>query len=249
LALIRRGRRLARRTVVSIFVNPTQFAPGEDFEAYPRTWRQDLKFCRSEHVDCVFAPNVETLYPDGFDTTVTAGALGRQWEGAVRPGHFDGVATVVLKLFNIVAPHVAVFGQKDYQQSVIIRDMIEDLDLPIRLVVVPTVREPGGLALSSRNIYLGAAERAAAVNISRSLRWAADRIRKGAQAPGPLRKEIRRLVEADRVFNLDYVGFCDPKTLEPQQRLNRPLVILIAAQCVREGDAYGRRYIDNITVR
>ncbi|MBD3298751.1 MAG: pantoate--beta-alanine ligase, partial [candidate division Zixibacteria bacterium] len=148
--LIERARRLGDRTVVSIFVNPTQFGEGEDFAAYPRTLPADLTVCRNHDVDLVFTPAPKTVYPDGFVTTVHVGSLGNQWEGAARPGHFDGVATVVLKLCNMVEPDLAVFGQKDYQQLLIVRQMVRDLNIPVRIVMAPTVRERCGLAVSSR---------------------------------------------------------------------------------------------------
>lgn len=249
LSLIRRCRKRAKRTVVSIFVNPTQFSPEEDYKSYPRTWRRDISLCHEEGAEIVFAPDVGTMYPDGFETTVRVGSLGDYWEGTSRPGHFDGVATVVLKLFEIIRPDVAVFGQKDYQQTIIIRRLIEDFNLPVGLIVAPTVREPGGLALSSRNVYLGAAERVAAGAISRSLRWAADRIRKGARSSSALARQIRRIVETGGFFTIDYIGFCDPSTLASQRRPNPPVVILIAAKCLAKSAACGRRYIDNIVVR
>lgn len=248
-SLLRKNRRKSTRSVVSIFVNPTQFEPGEDFRSYPRTWRDDVALCRSEGVDLIFAPTTRTIYPDGSQTTVAVGPAGDQWEGAIRPGHFDGVATVVLKLFEIIGPDIAVFGQKDYQQNVIIRNMATDLHLPVQIVVAPTVRERGGLALSSRNIYLGKPVHADAHNIHRALRWAAMEIHGGAETGGPLKRRMRAMVEENGFFQIDYIGFCDPDTLKSQQRLCAPLVILIAATCRARGRAQGRRYIDNVLVR
>jgi pantoate--beta-alanine ligase len=249
LALMRRSRHESERTVVSIFVNPTQFGPGEDYGKYPRAWRADLAACRRERVDLVFAPPVRTMYPDGFQSTVSLPALSRLWEGQARPGHFDGVATIVLKLFNIVTPDVAIFGQKDYQQAQVIRRLVADFDLPIRIVVAPTVRDPDGLALSSRNAYLDAASRTDAAAIYRALKWAGAEVRRRGGGAASLRKEMRRRIEATGRFAVDYIGFCDPGTLEPKPRLTPPLVILVAAICRVRGRALGRRYIDNLVVR
>ncbi|MEV0352141.1 pantoate--beta-alanine ligase [Nonomuraea sp. NPDC050680] len=169
-SLIREARVRADHVVVSIFVNPLQFSPNEDFSRYPRTFDADLEACRAEGVDVVFAPSADDMYPPGRQVSVQSGEMGTIVEGAVRPGHFDGVLTVVLKLFNLVQPDVAVFGQKDAQQLAMIRRMVADLDLPIDIVGAPTVREPDGLALSSRNRYLSADERQVALTLSRALR-------------------------------------------------------------------------------
>ncbi|MEW5702469.1 MAG: pantoate--beta-alanine ligase [Candidatus Zixiibacteriota bacterium] len=248
-ALMARARRLCDRTVVSIFVNPTQFGPRDDYSAYPRTWSADLAACRKERVDLVFAPTAETIYPGGFQTTVSLPALSRRWEGEARPRHFDGVATVVLKLFNILQPDLAIFGQKDFQQSVIIRRMVSDCHLPIRIVVVPTVRESDGLALSSRNVYLDVASRTDASAVYAALQWARAEIRHGTATAKRLRREMTGRIEATGRFAVDYIAFCDPETLEPKRRLKRPLVILIAAICRVKGRANGRRYIDNTLIR
>ncbi|MBI3872198.1 MAG: pantoate--beta-alanine ligase [candidate division Zixibacteria bacterium] len=247
-ALIRRSRRLCDRTVVSIFVNPTQFAPGEDYRKYPRAWREDLTICRAEKIDLAFAPVGRTIYPTGFQTSVHVGPLADLWEGAARPGHFDGVATVVLKLFNIVGPDVAIFGQKDFQQAVIIRRLIADFNLPIRLVVVSTVRERDGLALSSRNVYLDPASRADATAIFRALKWARTRVRRRDAKAAVLRARMKAEIEAAGRFKVDYIGFCNPETLEPRCRLETPLVILVATVCRAKGAAFGRRYIDNVLI-
>lgn len=248
-SLIRYSRKVFDRTVVSVFVNPTQFAPGEDFESYPRTLARDLKVCREEGVDLVFAPSVRDMYPDGLQTLVQTGRIGAIWEGARRPGHFDGVATVVLKLFEIVGPTAAVFGEKDYQQAVVLRRMVRDFNLPLRLVTRPTVREPDGLALSSRNVYLDARSRQEAPSLYKALKWAAEQIHGGRTRVPLLRGRIKTMVEAGGSFALDYVGFCDPVSLESKRTATPPLVILIAAICRRPGDAHGRRFIDNILIR
>lgn len=252
LSLIDRAVRRSDRTVVSIFVNPTQFGPKDAPAAYPRSWRADLAACRKAGVDLIFAPSVETMYPqgsEGSETTVRVGSLAARWEGAERPGHLDGVATVVLKLFIIVQPDVAIFGRKDYQQSVVIRRMAADFDLPVRIIVVPTVREGDGLALSSRNVYLGTAARSDATSIYRALKWAGREVRAGALTAGPLVRRMKTSIEGTGSFRVDYIGFCDPETLQPRRKLSRPLVILIAATCVAGGRARGRRYIDNLLIR
>ena len=196
LALIRRARRECARVVVSIYVNPTQFGPGEDLARYPRPRRADLAACREAGADLVFAP--AQLYAPDHSTFVEEAEVSRGRDGASRPGHFRGVATVVLKLFNLVQPERAYFGQKDAQQVDVIRRMVRDLDVPVRIVVVPTVRAPDGVALSSRNVYLSPAERALAVQFARAVQAAA---RCGARAAAELKHELRKL----RGLKVDYV--------------------------------------------
>jgi pantoate--beta-alanine ligase len=247
--LIRRCLRVCDRTIVSIFVNPAQFAPNEDFQAYPKPLRADLAVCRRLGADLVFTPKPDVVYPPGFDTLVKVGALGQLWEGAARPGHFDGVATVVLKLFTMVAPDVAIFGQKDYQQFVVLKRMVSDFHLPVKLMLAPIVRESDGLALSSRNAYLDSPSRQSATGIPRALRWAETEIRRGEKRPGRLEDGMRTIIEEQGVFVMDYAGFCDLETLSSKQTAVPPLVILTAAICQTAGPAYDRRYIDNILVR
>lgn len=249
MALIHRSKQISDRTVVSVFVNPTQFGPNEDFAKYPRAWNADRDLCEDAGVDMIFAPKVEVMYPGGFATTVQVGGIGRLWEGASRPGHFDGVATVVAKLFTIVGPDLAIFGQKDFQQTIVIRQMVKDLNLPVRVVVAPTEREPGGLAMSSRNAYLDMPTRIDAQSIYRSLKWSEKQIRTGVRSVDQLRQGMTRLVEAGRRFKIDYIGFCDRATLEPKKSAKAPLVILIAARCQVKGPAFNRRYIDNLVIR
>lgn len=249
MALIYRAKQMCDRTIVSVFVNPTQFGPNEDFAKYPRAWDADRDLCEDAGVDLIFAPSIDVMYPDGFATTLQVGGIGRLWEGASRPGHFDGVATVVAKLFTIVGPDLAIFGQKDYQQTVVIQQMVKDLNLPVRVVVAPTVREPGGLAMSSRNAYLDMPSRIDAQSIYRSLKWSERQIRTGVRSVGLLKREMTRLVEAGKKFKIDYIGFCDRETLEPKKTAKAPLVILIAARCRVKGSAYNRRYIDNLVIR
>jgi len=248
-SLIERCRKVCDRTVVSIFVNPTQFAPNEDLAAYPRPLRADLAVCRELGVDLVFTPQPETVYPAGFDTLVKVGELGQLWEGAARPDHFDGVATVVLKLFTMVTPDIAIFGQKDYQQFAVLKRMVSDFHLPVKLILAPIVREPDGLALSSRNVYLDALSRQSATGISRALRRAKKEIQAGETNPRRLAAGMKREMEAQKVFVMDYAGFCDPDTLKPKQPAVPPLVILTAAICRAPGAAKDRRFIDNILVR
>jgi len=249
LSLIRHSRTVTDHTVVSIFVNPTQFGPGEDFKAYPRTLTRDLALCRSEGTDLVFVPATPTMYPEGEQTRIHVGSLGDPWEGRVRPGHFDGVATVVLKLFEIVSPDVAVFGQKDFQQAAILLQMVRDLNLPVKLLVRPTVREADGLALSSRNVYLDSLSRQEAPVLYKVLKWARARVRNGRVSVASLERRMRAEVEGGGGFTVDYVAFCDPNTLESKATPVLPLVILIAATCRRAGPAKGRRFIDNILIR
>jgi pantoate--beta-alanine ligase len=247
--LIRRCLRVCDRTVVSIFVNPAQFAPNEDFQAYPKPLRADLAICRQLGADLVFTPKPEAVYPSGFDTFVKVGALGQVWEGAARPGHFDGVATVVLKLLAMVTPDVAIFGQKDYQQFAVLKRMVSDFHLPVKLMLAPIARESDGLALSSRNVYLDNLSRQSATGIPRALRWAEMEIRRGEKKPRRLEDGMRTIIEEQGVFMMDYAGFCDLEALSPKRTVVPPLVILTAAICRTAGPAYNRRYIDNILVR
>ena len=239
-ALIREARRRADHVVVSIFVNPLQFGPNEDFSRYPRTFDADLDACREEGVDVVFAPSAQTMYHPDRQVTVSAGRMGAIVEGAFRPGHFDGVLTVVLKLFNLVRPDLAVFGQKDAQQLALIRRMVADLDLPIEILGVPTVREPDGLALSSRNRYLSADDRRVALALSRALRAGAarstpDEVRAAAQAV---------LDDAPDALVVDYLALVDPATFaEVPASYAGEAVLAVAAK------VGATRLIDNVVVR
>jgi pantoate--beta-alanine ligase len=216
LSLIRQARRSADAVAVSIFVNPLQFGPGEDFDRYPRTFPADLEACAAEGVDLVFAPGRETMYPDEPQVTIKSGPMGEVVEGAARPGHFDGMLTVVLKLLNLVRPDVAIFGEKDAQQLAMIRRMVADLNVPVRVAGGPTVREPDGLALSSRNRYLSPAERETALALSRALRAGA-----GAAASGPdavletAGVVLDKATTADPPLDLDYLVLVDPSTFTP----------------------------------
>jgi pantoate--beta-alanine ligase len=244
LSLIRRARTECEAVVVSIFVNPTQFGPGEDYERYPRDEARDLALLEREAVDVVFVPTVEEMYPPGFSTWVeVTGPLAERLEGASRPGHFRGVATVVLKLFHLVQPHRAYFGEKDAQQLRIIRRMTTDLNLPIEIVACPIVREPDGVALSSRNVYLSPTEREHARALSRSLALARRLIlEEGVREAAEVRRRLREYLRAAPGVALDYVSLAHPETLEEVERIEGPVLVLVAA---RVGSA---RLIDNALI-
>ncbi|MDH7602884.1 MAG: pantoate--beta-alanine ligase [Armatimonadota bacterium] len=244
LSLIRRARAECAYVVVSIFVNPTQFGPGEDYDRYPRTLDQDLEKCRSAGVDLVFVPSASEMYPSGFDSWVEVkGLITEDLEGAFRPGHFRGVTTVCAKLFNIVNPHRAYFGMKDYQQLKVIQKMVRDLNMPIEIVPCETVREPDGLAMSSRNSYLSGQERRAAVVLSRSLDAARDAFAGGQKEAGALENVARQVIETEPLARIDYVAIRDAENLEPIRVVDRSAVLLLA---VRIGDT---RLIDNCLLK
>jgi pantoate--beta-alanine ligase len=226
--------------VVSIFVNPTQFGPHEDLARYPRPFDDDLRLCAAVGVDLIFHPSSQTIYPPGYCTWVEVAGLQDVLEGASRPGHFRGVATVVLKLFNLVQPDRAYFGQKDAQQARIIRQMVRDLDVPVEVVVCPIVREPDGLALSSRNRYLEADQRSSAVVLSRALREAADLFRAGQRDAEALAQVVRARIVATPGAALDYAALVDNDSLQPLDRIDRPALLALA---VRFGST---RLIDNL---
>ena len=228
LGLVRRALELADRVVVSIFVNPLQFGPSEDFDSYPRQLEEDCRELEALGVHCVFAPRMEQMYPRGFQTTVKVKELSRHLCGKFRPGHFDGVATVVLKLFNICQPTLAVFGEKDYQQVRVIEQMVRDLNVPVRVVGHPTVREPDGLAMSSRNRYLTADERRAAPAVFRTLQALKERVEKGEREAAALRDEGRRMLEAEGL-RVQYLDICDPRTLEDVHVIRSEVLIATAA--------------------
>ena len=227
---------------VSVFVNPAQFGPHEDLDRYPRPFEQDLALCRELGVDLVFAPAPATMYPPGFRTWVEVTGLQDVLEGASRPGHFRGVATVVLKLFNLVQPDRAYFGQKDAQQAHIIRQMVRDLNVPVEVRVLPTVREPDGLALSSRNKYLDLDQRRHAVVLSRALAEARDRVTAGERDADALRALLMARIAATPGAVLDYAAVVDADTLAPVARLSGPTLLALA---VRFGTT---RLIDNLHI-
>ena len=243
LSLMRRARVENRRLAVSVFVNPLQFGPAEDFDHYPRNELQDLRLCRWAGSDWLYMPPARAIYPPGFATRVDPGAMGRLWEGAVRPGHFSGVLTVVLKFLETVEPDTLYLGQKDAQQAALLSQMVRDLDLPVRVVVCPTVRERDGIALSSRNVYLSAEERARARGIVRGLRAGRRAARAGRRDARAIvsaaRRTLTREAAPDRI---EYLALVDPKTFEPIARLTRR-GLLIAA--IKIGQT---RLIDNMPV-
>lgn len=241
-SLIRKARLSCDAVVVSLFVNPRQFGPHEDYARYPRTLKADAALCREAGVDLLFAPSAAAMYPAGFQTTVSPGALGERWEGAIRPGHFNGVATVVAKLFALVRPDVAFLGQKDFQQAAIVRRLAEDLNCGVRIVVCPTVREPDGLALSSRNRYLTPAERRVAPVLHEALWAGRAAVLHGRRKGSDVIRAMRRVVGREKGVTVDYLAVCDPMTLAPLQRVTRHAVLLGA---IRLG---GVRLIDNLLV-
>ena len=231
LELVREARRLADEVVVTIFVNPLQFGPGEDLDSYPRTLDADVALLASVGVDVVFAPTLDEMYPDGRPiVSVTAGRIGTVLEGASRPGHFDGVLTVVLKLLHLTAPDVAVFGEKDAQQLLAVRRLVHDLDVPVTIHGVPIVRDDDGLALSSRNAYLSAQERARALALSSSLAAGRDAALRGAPAD-EVRETARGMLEAAEGVDVDYLVLVDPATVDdvPPDHTG-PALLLVAAR-------------------
>lgn len=242
LSLMERARGLADRLVVSIFVNPTQFAPGEDFERYPRPIEDDIAKLKELKADILFLPDVETMYPEGYVTNISVKGLNNILCGAVRPGHFDGVATVVARLFMLVKPEVAVFGEKDYQQLAIIRRMVTDLAIPVRVEGAPTLREPDGLAMSSRNLYLSKEERAIAAQIYAMLTHVATCIRQNPTHVVAVLAEGAAMLKNAGFQKVDYLELRDGVTLVPMNNLDRPARLLVAAHLGKT------RLIDNVEV-
>ncbi|MCC6966289.1 MAG: pantoate--beta-alanine ligase [Nitrospira sp.] len=241
-ALIRAARLACDAVVVSIFVNPTQFGPAEDLAKYPRQLRLDRALCAKEGVDAIFAPPAEAMYPAGFQTIVAVPTLARLWEGAARPHHFQGVATVVTKLLSLVQPDISWFGQKDFQQAALVRRLAKDLHLPGMLRVHPTVRERDGLALSSRNVYLSAQQREAAPVLYRALQAGAAAIRGGERRGERIQRLMAQTVKAQRSVTAEYLAVCDPSTLELLPILQRHAILLGA---IRVGSV---RLLDNMPV-
>ena len=227
-ALIHRARAENRTTVVSIFVNPRQFGDPADLEKYPRSEARDLAICTEEGVDLVFAPSVEEVYPPGFDTTVHVGDVARPLEGEARPGHFDGVATVVAILFALVGAERAYFGQKDAQQLLVIRQMARDLALPTEVVAHPTVRDRDGLAMSSRNVHLSPEERAAAPVLRRALLAAREAWERGERSGDALRERMRAELAEEPLATVDYVSVADGTTLKELDRVDGPALLSLA---------------------
>jgi pantoate--beta-alanine ligase len=243
LCLVREGKKRGDRLVVSIFVNPAQFAPEEDFAAYPRDFARDRRLLANQEVDILFQPSIEEIYPDGYQTYVTVEKLSAFLCGAQRPGHFRGVATVVTKLFNAVRPDIGIFGEKDYQQLQVIRRLARDLNFAVEIVGHPIVREPDGLAMSSRNAYLGFDEREAAVCLSRALRKAACLVEEGIIDGTEIVTAAKSEIDREPLATLEYVRLCDPETLEDLERIQDSALLALA---VRIGKA---RLIDNTVLK
>jgi pantoate--beta-alanine ligase len=243
LSLIRRARRENDIAVVSIFVNPTQFAPQEDLKKYPRDLKRDARLCSREGVDCIFYPAAGQMYPAGYRTYVTVEKLSDVLCGKSRPGHFKGVATVVTKLFNIVNPDSAYFGQKDAQQAIIIKRMASDLNMPVEIKVMPTLRAKDGLALSSRNVYLSKQERKDALVLSGALKAALNLVKAGAREPAKVIKKMQQLILAKKTAKIDYISLVDLDRLEPVKRISAGCLLALA---VRIGKT---RLIDNAVTK
>jgi len=241
-SLIRAARLACDASAVSIFVNPLQFGPLEDFDRYPRSLAQDLRLCQSAGVDAVFIPRAQEMYPPDFETAVSVQRLTRRYEGLSRPGHFGGVTTVVMKLLNIVRPDKAFFGQKDYQQTVVVERLVKDLNLDTEIVVRPTVREPDGLALSSRNRHLSPEERKAATVLYRALSDGRELIRAGERSVKKVEAAMTRLIWAEPLARLDYLAVADPITLDEVRSVRGRVVLLLAVWIGKS------RLIDNLIV-
>ncbi len=242
LSLVRQARAENQSVIVSIFVNPTQFGPQEDFDRYPRDLKRDLALLEKEGVDLVFMPSADEMYRPQFDSWVVVDRLTQKLEGASRPGHFRGVTTVVAKLFNIVQPTKAYFGQKDAQQAIVIKKMVTDLNMNLEVVTLHTVREPDGLAMSSRNSYLSHEERQAATVLYRSLMLAKGLWSQGEKDTQKLRNEMAKLIKKEPLATIDYVSIADPETLEELDEIKPPALVSLAVKIGKT------RLIDNVVV-
>ncbi|MFC1812179.1 pantoate--beta-alanine ligase [Thermodesulfobacteriota bacterium] len=240
LSLMRIARKMGDDLAVSIYVNPTQFGPGEDLDAYPRDLDRDLELAEKENVDVVFTPDNAALYKEKFQTYVALEKLPNYLCGLSRPNHFRGVATVVTKLFNIVKPHIAVFGQKDYQQLAVIRQMVRDLDFDIEIIGAPIIREPDGLAMSSRNSYLSPDQRASALSLYTSLIKAQSLVENGIKDTAKIIEETSMLIKSHSETKIDYIAICNPETLVDIQTIDGPALMALA---VKVGKT---RLIDNL---
>lgn len=239
LSLVRDAKTRGDKVIVSIFVNPAQFTPEEDFATYPRGLERDRQLLEKEGIDVLFNPSADEIYPEGYQTSIKVEKLGGLLCARFRPGHFRGVATIVAKLFNIVRPHLAIFGCKDYQQLQIVRQLVRDLNLPIEIIAHPTVRESDGLAMSSRNAYLDPQERKAALCLSRSLRMAEALTRQGERRAKIVLERVTGELKKESLARVEYVSLIDAETLQDVDQLERPAVLALA---VRIGKA---RLIDN----
>jgi len=240
LSLMRKGREFGDDLVISIFVNPAQFGPQEDFESYPRDLERDLQLARKIGVDAVFTPDGLELYPEGFQTYIELEKLPNHLCGLSRPVFFKGVATVVAKLFNIVKPHVAIFGEKDYQQLTVIRRMVRDLNFDIKIIGGPTVREPDGLAMSSRNNYLTPKQRTSALTLYKSLVKAKDLLKNGVKDAGEIIQAATKLITSHPETGIDYISICDPESLDDIKTIEKPALMALAVNVGKT------RLIDNM---
>ncbi|MCL0073855.1 pantoate--beta-alanine ligase [Dehalococcoidia bacterium] len=240
LSLVRRARGENRSVAVSIFVNPTQFGPQEDFETYPRDAERDLTLLRREGIDVVFLPEAEEMYPADFNSWIVVEGITEMLEGASRPGHFRGVATIVAKLLNIVQPNRAYFGRKDAQQALVIKKMVADLNMNPRIIVAPTVREPDGLAVSSRNVRLDPEERQAALVLWKSLSLAQQLRSGGEKSADRIRRQMIALIEGEPRALIDYVSIADPESLRELDEIDRPALVSLAVWIGKT------RLIDNV---
>jgi pantoate--beta-alanine ligase len=242
ISLMEKGKPLCDELVLSIFVNPTQFGPNEDLDAYPSDIENDLALARKAGVTAVFLPEKDAIYPENFQTEIKLQSLPRFLCGKFRPVHFAGVTTVVTKLFNIVMPDIAVFGQKDYQQLQIIRQLVQDLDFDIKIIAGDIIREKDGLAMSSRNVYLSESQRTSALSLSKSLNLARELIAKGDLNPETVGNRIKTFIHSFPETDIEYVSFCDPKTLENVERIEHQVLLALA---VKVGQT---RLIDNALI-
>ena len=241
--LLRVGREKGDRLIMTLFVNPIQFGPQEDYEKYPRDTEGDLKKASSAGVDAVFMPTVEEMYPEGFQTTIRVEEITQYLCGKSRPGHFAGVTTVVASLFNITKPHLAIFGEKDYQQLIVIKRMVRDLNMDIEIIGVPTVRERDGLAMSSRNKYLNLEERSSALSLKKGMDLAKAMVAKGEKDPAKIKNAVRELILGHPFTDIDYITICDPENLTDIEIIDGHCLLALA---VRVGKA---RLIDNVIMR
>jgi len=240
LSLIRKARKENDFVAVSIFVNPAQFGPKEDFKKYPRNLKLDAKLCKKEGVDIIFYPSAKEIYPEGYKTYVKVEDLSKVLCGSARPGHFRGVATVVTKLFNLVHPDIAYFGQKDAQQAIIIKKMVSDLNMPVKIKVMPTVREKDGLAMSSRNMYLNPRERKDAVVLSQALNLSGDLIKSGIRDSRKIVNRMSQLIKTKKTAKVDYISIVDLESLKPLKKITGNCLIALAVWIGKT------RLIDNI---
>ena len=243
LSLMKEGRKLGNLLIVSLFVNPTQFGPSEDFQKYPKDFEKDRKMAEGVGVDVLFAPDASEMYPPDHQTIVRVEKVTQGLCGKSRPVHFQGVATVVTMLFNIVMPHVAIFGEKDFQQLITIRQMVKDLCMEIEVIGMPTIREADGLAMSSRNFYLRPEERQAALSLYRSLKKAEDLLQKGERLSEKIQKGMMEIFLSEPLVKIDYVQICNASTLEDVHEIKGDVVIALAAYVGQT------RLIDNLVYR